>query len=102
MFVKDCQMRSLHGKTFFFCKRVRWSVTQSLLAILFFLSVCVISTDSFGTFCPISTVCCCRVESLLKNYNRLQQQRELAPFHSKDIGMGIRRRPLDLMKHDMT
>ncbi|KAG7222721.1 hypothetical protein INR49_026330 [Caranx melampygus] len=28
-----------------------------------------------------------RVESLLKNYNRLQQQRELAPFHSKDIDM---------------
>ncbi|XP_022623304.1 serine/threonine-protein kinase Nek2 [Seriola dumerili] len=26
-----------------------------------------------------------RAESLLKNYNRLQQQRDLAPFHGKDI-----------------
>lgn len=41
---------------------------------------------------------CFRAETLLKNINRLQ--REQAPLFGKDIGMGIKRRPLDLLNTD--
>ena len=48
----------------------------------------------------VSLICCFRAESLLKNYDSLQPQRNMALFYGKDIGMGVGRRPLDVLNRD--
>lgn len=91
MFVNDCQMRSSRGKTIF--KKARNDRIHTHFTRLSFVS----GAHKLAQSLLIYRF---RAESLLKNCNRLQQQRDLAPFYGKDIGMGIGRRPLDLLNGD--